>query len=161
MKREKTELLHANALMLGGKGVLILGKSGAGKSLLTLTLLERAQFMGRGGLLVADDYCEISLRLDRLIARAPEATRGAIEVRGAGLFAHPYGKEVALDLAVELVLQAERYPDSPPFIRFSRSLPCLRLPQLNSEATLTAVCHAVEAHLFWPHWPPSPDEKGG
>jgi len=160
MYKKQTGLIHANALNLGGKGVLILGASGAGKSLLTLTLIERAGWCGRAARLVADDYCELSAQSNKLVARAPEAIRGAIEVRGAGLFAYPYQQQTTLDLAVELIASAPRYPEEHTFTRFGLSLPCLQLPRLDGEATLTGVCHGVEATLFWPRFPlPTRTEK--
>jgi len=149
---ERPELLHANALALGPYGVLILGESGAGKSLLTLTLIERAQGAGRSAQLVADDYCSVDVEADQLVARAPETIRGAIEIRGAGLFSFPYQESVRLDLAIELSRQAPRYPENHHFECFGIALPCLHLPCLDGNIPLTAVCHAIEAHLFLQHW---------
>jgi len=152
MKSKKEELIHANALTLGGYGVLIMGQTGAGKSLLTLTLIERAQLLGRAAYLVADDYCEIFAKSDKLVARVPATIRGAVEIRGAGLFAYPYREETTLDLAIELVGQAPRYPDNHHFTCLDITLPCLQLPRLDGNIPLLALCHAIEAHLFLSRW---------
>jgi len=153
MPANKPELIHANALALGDYGVLILGATGAGKSLLTLTLIERAYGARRHAQLVADDYCEMTSQSGKLIARAPHSIRGAMEIRGAGLFSLPYQESVALDLVVELVASPPRYPDEADiFNRFGHALPCLRLPRLDGATPVLAVCHAIEAHLFRPRW---------
>ena len=90
-------ILHASAVAVGGRGVLILGRSGAGKSALALALI------GRGATLVADDRVELTRRDDALIARCPsEAIRGLIEARGFGLLRLPTVPEVPVTLAVDL-----------------------------------------------------------
>jgi len=83
-------LCHANALKIGSYGILIMGASGVGKSLVSLTLLERAALFGRAGVLVSDDYVMLRLEEGLLVAHAPTATHGAMEIRGAGLFAMPH-----------------------------------------------------------------------
>jgi len=152
MSVDRQELIHANALQLGNHGVLILGESGAGKSLLTLTLIERAQALGREAQLVADDYCILLPKDEKLVAQAPETIQGALEIRGAGLFSYPYQQSVALNLTIALKRQAPRYPDNHHFERFGITLPCLHLPRLDGNIPLIAVCHAIEAHLFLPRW---------
>jgi serine kinase of HPr protein (carbohydrate metabolism regulator) len=73
-------------------GVLILGESGAGKSLLALELIAA------GAKLVADDRVELFVRGSRLMARAPANIAGFIEVCGLGIveIAHVRSAEVAL-----------------------------------------------------------------
>jgi len=150
MSIEQKALIHADVLQLGDEGVLILGESGAGKSLLTLTLIERAPSSGRTACLVADDYCELTASSGKLVARAPASICGAIEIRGAGLFTLPYQQQVTLSLVVELVAAAPRYPENHQFSRFGVTLPCLHLPRLDGNVPLLAVCHAIEAYLFLP-----------
>ena len=87
---------HASCVALDGKGVLICGASGTGKSGLALELL------GYGALLVADD-CTILRRVgDEIRARAPEAIRGRIEARGVGLLAAHSVEDVPIVLIVNL-----------------------------------------------------------
>ena len=66
--------LHGSAVAFAGRGVLILGGAGTGKSALALALI------GRGAALVADDRVEIERRGGALIASAPAALAGLIEV---------------------------------------------------------------------------------
>lgn len=65
-------------------GLVILGRSGAGKSELAL------QLMAIGALLVADDQTEFRLRGSAVIASAPTALHGQIEMRGMGLLHAPF-----------------------------------------------------------------------
>ena len=75
------EVLHASCVGLDGDAVLILGKSGAGKSALALTL------MAYGAQLVADDRVVLRPVDGRIIASAPDTIAGLIEARGVGIFA--------------------------------------------------------------------------
>ena len=90
-----TFLLHASAVRLGDKGVLLMGTSGSGKSDLALQLIDR------GAVLIADDQVRISTVDGRLRAEPPAKLAGLIEVRDLGILrlAHAVG---FLDLVVEL-----------------------------------------------------------
>jgi HPr kinase/phosphorylase len=73
-------ILHASCVALSGRGLLITGASGSGKSGLALELIAR------GARLVADDRVWLFAGRDgRLMARAPTALKGLIEARGMGL----------------------------------------------------------------------------
>jgi len=75
--------VHATsvALMNGRRwrAVLLRGPSGAGKSDLALRLIET------GGRLIADDQTHLARKGGALIATAPPALAGMIEVRGLGI----------------------------------------------------------------------------
>jgi HPr kinase/phosphorylase len=88
--------VHGAAVALGGRGILILGASGSGKSRLALELI------GRGAALVADDRVELSRHGGALMARAPAALAGLIEARGVGLLRVPAVPEAPVVLAVDL-----------------------------------------------------------
>ena len=83
-------------MALDGRGLLILGAAGSGKSALALEL------MARGARLVSDDQVALSVEGGRLIARAPAALRGRIAARFVGILNAETipGAEVAL--AVDL-----------------------------------------------------------
>lgn len=99
------QVLHAGCVAIAGRGLLILGPSGSGKSALALQLLA----LGAG--LVSDDRTELDLRDGRLFARAPAALSGLIEARGLGILRAPAVAEVELVLAVDLGLhEDERLP---------------------------------------------------
>jgi hypothetical protein len=72
-------ILHASAVSVCGRGLLIQGASGSGKSSLALAL------MALGAQLIADDRVVLRREGAHLRAAAPEAIRGLIEARGLGL----------------------------------------------------------------------------
>lgn len=98
-------ILHASAVTLDARGLLILGASGSGKSGLALRL------MALGARLVADDRVIVARRGAALVAAAPPAIRGLIEARGVGLLRAEAAGEVELALAVDLdAVTAARMP---------------------------------------------------
>ncbi|RHZ97699.1 serine kinase [Cereibacter sphaeroides] len=98
-------ILHASCVALDGRGLLILGPSGSGKSALALEL------MALGADLVADDRTEVVGQGPDLIARCPPAIAGLIEARGLGILKAPAIHEARVTLAVELGrAETERLP---------------------------------------------------
>lgn len=71
--------IHGVLMNVFGKGVLIIGESGMGKSEVALELLLR------GHSLIADDRVDISRVKDKIIGTAPELLRGMLEIRGIGI----------------------------------------------------------------------------
>ncbi|WP_323768162.1 serine kinase [Marinovum sp.] len=98
-------ILHASTVALGGRGVLVLGASGRGKSALALEL------MALGAELVADDRTQVTAQRGALIAACPPAIAGRIEARFVGLLAARPHPPVPLALAVDLDrTETERLP---------------------------------------------------
>lgn len=102
----RREVLHVTTVAIGGRAVAIEGPSGAGKSDLALRLIDR------GAMLVSDDYTILSPSGSTLLARAPGAITGKIEVRGIGILTMPYIADVPVALFVRLTDQVERLPAS-------------------------------------------------
>ncbi len=105
-RRDACICLHATMVQLDDRGVLITGPSGAGKSTLALRLLDES---GRGlgatsldARLVADDQVIVTRDGLLLMARAPDALRGLMEVRGLGIVRLP---EMAPCAPVHLVVR--------------------------------------------------------
>jgi len=102
-------------------GVLLIGKSGAGKSDLALRLI------GRGALLVSDDRTDIFLRRGKLMASAPHTIAGLIEIRGLGIAELPRARGVPVALVVDLSGKVTRLPKR----RFFAPPEALAMPQKN------------------------------
>jgi hypothetical protein len=113
---------QATCVAIGGRGVLIEGAPGSGKSSLALALIDR------GAELVGDDGVLLEPAGDRLIARPHPNTRGLIEVRNLGLLPFPARDEAPVALVLVLDPQAPRFVDAAePAVRTGVTLPLLRL----------------------------------
>ena len=125
--RLSAETIHASAVALEGRAVLISGPSGSGKSDLSLRLLDR------GFTLVSDDQTIIKKDGGRLVASAPQNIAGKLEIRGIGIVEMECTQNVPVALIVELMGEIERLPDD------SRQRPILgiMLPMVTIDA-LTA-----------------------
>jgi HPr kinase/phosphorylase len=95
--------LHGCMVDMRGVGVLVIGKSGSGKSETAIGLIER------GASLVADDMVRIKYVGGELVASSPDLSRGYLEIRGIGIVnvANLYGlasirPDKRLDLVVTL-----------------------------------------------------------
>lgn len=133
-----TILAHATcvALRLRGRAwraVLLRGPSGAGKSDLALRLIEA------GGRLVADDQTRITRSGRTLLAAAPAALAGLIEVRGIGIVKLARGQllsRASLSLLVDLVPidRIERLPEPAKEDLLGVRLPVLALAPFEDSA---------------------------
>jgi len=102
--------LHGVLVDVYGIGVLIMGKSGVGKSETALELIKR------GHRFVADDAIEIKRTRDnKLLGQAPELIKNFIEIRGIGIIniAKLYGiGSVRETKNIDLVVQFEAWDDN-------------------------------------------------
>ncbi|HWL30949.1 MAG TPA: serine kinase [Xanthobacteraceae bacterium] len=132
-----TPTVHASAVLVGPRAVLIRGPSGSGKSRLALALLQAAD---RGALpfarLVADDRAHVEAVHGRLLVRCPPAIAGLIEVRGLGLRRIPHEPLAAVGLVVDLGEPADRMPTQ---MGSTVEIAGVRLPRLEAAAHETAL----------------------
>jgi HPr kinase/phosphorylase len=106
--------IHASAVLIGARAVLIRGPAGSGKSRLALALLNAA----RQGLLpfarlVADDRAHVEAgHHGRLLVRPAPTLAGLIEVRGLGIRRLPHEPLAVAGLVVDLGQpDVERLPE--------------------------------------------------
>ncbi len=89
--------VHGTTVAFDGAGVLLRGPSGSGKSDLALRLIEL------GWRLVADDRTRLDVEGGRLVASAPPALHGLLEVRGVGILPVASLARAPLGLVIDLV----------------------------------------------------------
>ncbi len=95
---------------------MLRGRSGAGKSLLALQLLDLWRGRGREAYLVADDRINIEAGKHGLTMRAPPNIEGLIELRGRGIVSRPHRPEARLDLVVDMVEDLVRFLEDEAFV---------------------------------------------
>jgi serine kinase of HPr protein (carbohydrate metabolism regulator) len=104
--------VHASAVRLGDRAVLIRGPSGAGKSRLAFELI----LAGRAGqlppsVLVGDDRVHLDTVAGQLWVRPTPELAGLIEIRGLGIRRCDFMSEAVVGLVVDLAASdAERLP---------------------------------------------------
>ena len=114
-------ILHAGAVAVQGRGLLILGPSGSGKSGLAL------QLMALGAALVSDDLTCLTAGADgRVMLSAPPAGPGWIEARGLGLLHAAPSDPAPLALAVDMARpETERLPPRRETVFLGQTVPLL------------------------------------
>lgn len=133
---------HATALVIGEKGLLLLGTSGAGKSALAERLIAEARARGLFARLVGDDRIALHVSNGRLIATGHPAIRGQVEWRGIGIFAVNSLEKAVLSGVVTLEAAPARLPE--PDARHLE-IQGVRLPRiaLRDDRDLAAKAHLV------------------
>ncbi|MBU0860600.1 MAG: HPr kinase/phosphatase C-terminal domain-containing protein [Alphaproteobacteria bacterium] len=118
-----TETIHASAVSWNGRGMLIRGASGSGKSALALEL------MAFGADLIGDDRIILSRRADHVVASCPAALRGMIEARGFGILRAKPASPAPLVCIVDLDQAAEgRLPHLQSLTLLGCNLPLIQRP---------------------------------
>ena len=112
---------QASCVAIDGRGVLIEGVPGIGKSSLALALIDR------GAVLVGDDGVVIEVSGGRLFASPHPQTRELLEVRNLGLL--PFRSYGAVNVALLLRLT----PDAPRYIETAAIEPIagLNIPRID------------------------------
>lgn len=136
--------MHATAVAIADRAVLLVGPSGSGKSDLALRLIDR------GARLIADDRVMLTRDGGRVLASPPATIAGLIEVRGVGIVATPYVADVPVALVVDLAAPPSRLPDAAVHDLAGVAVPCLALAAfevstaIKVEQALTALATQLE-----------------
>ncbi len=100
----QTDNLYGVMMNIYGKGIMITGKSGIGKSELALDLISR------GHMLVADDRVDVSRVHNDILCTAPRLLKKMLEIRGLGIVdvtklfgSNTYLNKCELDFVIKLV----------------------------------------------------------
>lgn len=139
-----SSLHQATCVAIGGRGVLIEGLPGSGKSSLALALIDR------GAQLVGDDGVTLEVRDGHLRASPPPNIAGLIEVRNVGLLPLPTAADVPVTLVLALDPQAPRFIENAEQAeRGGVAIPLVRLwpdsPVLHLRAELALEHHGLPA----------------
>ena len=144
-----SENIHANALSINGKGVIILGKSGSGKSDISLRLILRYN-----AVLISDDRTIIQNKNGVLKASCPQNIKGLLEVRGVGICNFKYKDEENVCLAVELVdssKKIDRIPEQKTIKFLDVSIPAIKINAFEDSAPekiIAAICYQKEENIL-------------
>jgi len=135
--------LHASAVAAGGRGLLITGATGAGKTTLALEMIAL------GARLIADDLVLVRRSGDgRLALAAPPNGDGLVEVRGFGLARLDPARSAPLALIADLDrAEPERLP--PPRERDLLGIAC-RVILCKGKPGLAAALTCLLGARDWP-----------
>jgi len=116
----ETKTIHASGVCFEKKGVLILGKSGSGKSSLALSLVAN------GAQLVCDDRAQLQVKNEILMMTKPPSLPSALEVRGLGLIKVPLITEARVDLLIDMELTSDSRLGGHKMELFGVEIPCVK-----------------------------------
>ena len=127
------ETLHGVLMSVFGKGVLITGDSGMGKSEVGLELIRK------GHVLISDDRVDVRRVHNHIIGFAPLLLKGMLELRGIGIIdvQRMFGASALLDQTrVDFIVYLEKWKDGKAYRRVGietsvdRSIMGVSVPQL-------------------------------
>ncbi len=108
------ESMHGVLINVYGKGILMLGESGMGKSEVALELIRK------GHILVADDRIDAKKIHNNIIGHAPELLEGMLEIRGIGIIdvAKMFGSSSLLkETQIDYVIRFENFDPNKEYMR--------------------------------------------
>ncbi len=150
----KSKTVHASLVNVFGFGVLIKGKSGVGKSEVTLDLINRGHFF------IGDDAIVTIPFAGELLGKANSVTRDFIEIRGIGIMnikqmygIHKLMKHTTIDFVIELMEFGTKTPEE----RLGETIlntkingvniPCVKLQPRKTTSNLSQLIEAAVINL--------------
>jgi len=150
-----TDNLYGVMMNIYGKGVMISGKSGIGKSEVALDLISR------GHMLVADDRVDVARVHNDIICQAPKLLKRMLEIRGLGIVdvtklfgANTYLNKCELDFIINLVkldevVEKDRLnPLNEKFDVLGLDIPMLTIPVTEGKSLSVIIESAVITHIL-------------
>jgi HPr kinase/phosphorylase len=137
--------VHASAVGIGNRAVLIRGPSGSGKSRLAFDLI----LAGRSGqipqaLLIGDDRVLLEEADGQLLVSPVRELAGLIEVRGLGIRRLDFAEKAIVGLVVDLsAADAERLPPAEALQTHIKGIRVPRIPVAKDYPVLTLVVAAL------------------
>ncbi len=128
----KYKIMHATSVYINGKGIIIFGKSGAGKSNLAIKLISF------GAKLISDDQTQLELNKNKIFLRKPDTTPNFIEARGIGLIEVPQVTSAELFCFVKITeIELKRLPYEKQKYCFGKKVKMIEFnPSYNNESSL-------------------------
>jgi HPr kinase/phosphorylase len=151
--------VHASAVKVGHRAVLIRGASGTGKSRLAFELI----LAGRAGqippaVLVGDDRIHLRASQGQLMIRPARELAGLIEIHGLGIRRCEFAEEAVVGLVVDLsAADAERLPPHEALQTQISGIKVPRIPIGSGYAALPLVVAALTMTASSPSSQPSAD----
>lgn len=133
--------IHASAVLVGARALLVRGPSGSGKSRLVLDLIDR---FGAGGSsfarLVTDDRAELEAAHGRLLVRPAGPLAGLVEIRGLGIRQVAHEPLAVVGLVVDLgAPDAARMPEDAALLTVIAGVTLPRQPVAAGAPALPAI----------------------
>jgi HPr kinase/phosphorylase len=144
MTKAQGASVHASAVLVGDRAVLIRGPSGAGKSHLAFDLI----LAGRSGqippaVLVGDDRVHLETNGGQLMVRPARELAGLIEIRGLGIRRCDFAEQAIVGLVIDLnAPDAERLP---PPEALAASISGIKIPRIPVGTGYAALPLAIAA----------------
>lgn len=154
-KLAPTDSMYGVMMNIFGKGIMICGKSGIGKSELALDLINR------GHMLVADDCVDVSRVHKNIICKAPKVLKNMLEIRGLGVVdvTKLFGANASLDKCqLDFVIQLAKLEEVTEMDRLNPlndsieilglPVPMLTIPVTESKSLSVIIESAVMNHTL-------------
>lgn len=144
--------LHGTAIIVGDRGVLVRGRSGAGKTTLALALMDHFARSGLFSRFVADDQLFVAAHAGRVVCNAPASIAGLVEVSGIGPQPLPSVAVAVIDLCIRLVMPdaMQRFQEDALETIAGCPVPVLYLAERNINAAVPAVAARLGLAPFGP-----------